>query len=131
MQRTGLYQHARNFTDNDIATGYGYSSVGTVNSPKYWGNTSWLMVGAGGMVSNPSDLYKFARAMRDGKLLSSDSLEKYRRDGIKAGSCDRGFLCFWAEARRNMLFFSSNSDEPLSGETKSLGKALARLVSTG
>ena len=47
MERTGLYQHARDFKDDDIATGYGYSSVGTINSPKYWGKTSWLMVGAG------------------------------------------------------------------------------------
>ena len=69
--------------------------------------------------------------MQAGKLLSRDSLEKVGAGGIKAGSCDRGFLCMIGQGRQNMLFFCTNSYDPMGGEAQSLGKALAKLVSGG
>lgn len=131
MKRTGLYQHVRELPDSEIATGYGFKSVGTINSPKYWGKTSWLAMGAGSMVSTPGDLYKWATAMREGKLISKAGQRRILSHGTKIGGNERGFLCACTYGPRNMMFFSSNAYGASNGKAESLAKALAKLVSSG
>jgi CubicO group peptidase (beta-lactamase class C family) len=131
MSGTGLYQDTVNFKESDIAVGYSPGKVGKINAPQYWGPTSWLVMGSGGMVSNPGDLYKWIQALRYKKLLSPESLEKYWSHGVLAGGNDRGFLCIYTEGPGSMMILCSNSHTSMSDSASQLGRALARLVTTG
>lgn len=77
MTRTGLHEDALGLPDGAFAVGYGHRSVGRVNVPKYWGRTSWLVMGSGGMQSTPLDLYRWMQAIRAGKTLSPESARRY------------------------------------------------------
>ncbi len=59
MTRTGNHEDAEQFPDDQFAVGYGAQSVGALNIPKYWGKTSWLVMGSGGMQSTPMDLFRW------------------------------------------------------------------------
>jgi len=98
MTRTGLHEDGARFDDDAFAIGYGGDSVGKLNIPKYWGPTSWLVMGSGGMQSTPHDLYLWQQAIRAGKTLSPDSAAKYFGGGVAAGGDDRGFLCMYNDA---------------------------------
>jgi CubicO group peptidase (beta-lactamase class C family) len=128
MDRTGLYQDAACFKEKDVAVGYSPVKVGKINSPQYWGPTSWLVMGSGGMVSNPGDLYKWIQALRRGKLLSREALAKYWSRGILAGGNDRGFLCMYTEGPGSLMILCSNSHTSLHDRAARLGRSLARLV---
>lgn len=128
MDRTGLYQDSIGFKEEDVAVGYSPHKVGTINSPQYWGPTSWLVMGSGGMVSNPGDLYKWIQALRSGKFLSAASLEKYWSNGVLAGGNDRGFLCMYTEGPGSLMILCSNSHVSMGDTAAKLGRALARLV---
>jgi CubicO group peptidase (beta-lactamase class C family) len=130
MSGTGLYQDAANFKESDIAVGYSPGKVGKINAPQYWGPTSWLVMGSGGMVSNPGDLLKWIQALRYKKLLSPESLEKYWSHGVLAGGNDRGFLCIYTEGPGSMMILCSNSHTSMNDSASQLGRALARLVTT-
>ena len=134
MKKTGNYHVARRYEDKDVALGYGRSPWGEINSPKYWGETSWLVMGSGGMVSNPSDLQRWIRAMRAGKLLSTSAQEKYWSPGAAlAGDNDRGFLCTYTEGfggeRDSFAILCSNTHGGEAGDTaENLAQALVELV---
>jgi CubicO group peptidase (beta-lactamase class C family) len=128
MDRTGLYQDSRRFNEDDIAVGYGSNSVGEINSPAYWGDTSWLVMGSGGMVSKPGDLFKWVEAIRAGKILSPAATEKFWSDGPLAGGNDRGFFCLYTEGPGTMVFLCSNSHASMNDPAKQLARDLARLV---
>jgi CubicO group peptidase (beta-lactamase class C family) len=128
MDRTGLYQNTASFKEEDVAVGYSPNKVGKINAPQYWGPTSWLVMGSGGMVSNPGDLYKWIQALRSGKLLSAESLEKYWSKGVLAGGNDRGFLCMYTEGPETLMILCSNSHASMNDRASGLARALARLV---
>ena len=128
MGRTGLYPITRRFDENEVAVGYGSNSFGEINSPIYWGETSWLVMGSGGMVSNPRDLYKWVQAIRNGKILSPAAQEKYWSSGPLSGGNDRGFFCMYTEGPGTMMFICSNSHERMNDPASQLGRGLARLV---
>jgi CubicO group peptidase (beta-lactamase class C family) len=128
MDRTGLYQDSISFKEEDVAVGYSPNKVGKINAPQYWGPTSWLVMGSGGMVSNPGDLFKWIQALRGGKLLSAESLEKYWSKGVLAGGNDRGFLCMYTEGPETLMILCSNSHASMNDRASRLARALARLV---
>lgn len=128
MDRTGLYQDAAYFKEEDMAVGYSPVKAGRINAPQYWGQTSWLVMGSGGMISNPGDLYRWIRALRSRKLLSPASLNKYWSHGVLAGGNDRGFLCVYTEGPGSMMILCSNSHTSMGDRASQLGRALARLV---
>lgn len=128
MDRTGLYQDSVSFKEEDVAVGYSPNKVGKINAPQYWGPTSWLVMGSGGMVSNPGDLYKWILALRSGKLLSAGSLEKYWSNGVLAGGNDRGFLCMYTEGPETLMILCSNSHASMNDRASGLARALASLV---
>jgi CubicO group peptidase (beta-lactamase class C family) len=128
MDRTGLYEDAVRFPEDDVAVGYSPNKVGKINSPPYWGPTSWLVMGSGGMVSNPGDLHKWIQALRSGKLLSTESLKMYWSNGVLAGGNDRGFLCMYTEGPSTLMILCSNSHASMRDRASQLGRALARLV---
>lgn len=130
MDRTGLYQDAAAFDEDEVAVGYSPNPAGKINSPQHWGPTSWLVMGSGGMVSKPGDLYKWILSLRSGKLLSASSLEKYWSHGLLAGGNDRGFLCMYTEGPENLMILCCNSHAAMDDRAASLGRALAQLVMT-
>jgi len=131
MTHTGLYQATPRFDENELAVGYGLQKVGKINSPRYWGKTSWLVKGSGGMVSNPGNLYQWVQAIRTGKTLSAKAAEKYWSGGVLAGGNDRGFFCLYTEGPGNMVFLCANAHTDMNDCTKALADGLARLVMSG
>lgn len=109
MTRTGLHEDAARFTDHDFAVGYGGQTAGKINTPRYWGKTSWLVMGSGGMFSTPMDLYRWLGAMRAGKLLPPEAEKKYWTGGVLAGGDDRGFFCIYTEGPGDLFVMCSNS----------------------
>ena len=128
MERTGLYPHTLGFEDAEVAVGHGQPALGKPNSPKNWGETSWLVMGSGGMVSTANDLATWIEALRAGALLSPESLAKYWSDGALAGSNDRGFLTVYTEGPGDWVVFCSNSHTRSRDLADGIGEGLARLV---
>ena len=128
MTRTGNYPIVANYAPREIAIGYGMSHPTPVNSPAFWGQTSWLVMGSGGMVSTPGDLYRWHRAMREGKLLGPAALAKYPLDAVGVGGNDRGFLNWFAYGGRNAMILCSNSHIEMDDHAAQVGRALEELV---
>ena len=109
MRHTGFYGLGSGFSAEQMAVGYGPSRVGEVNIPLNWGPTSWLVMGSGGMVSNPGDMYRWVKAIHTGELLSEEALELYGRGNVYAGGSDRGFLFVYVDDPENTALISSNT----------------------
>lgn len=129
MTRTGLHEDLAGVPDDEIAVGYEGRPVGKVNSPKYWGRTSWLVMGSGGMSSTPEDLYRWMRAIREGRTLSAAAAKKYwSPGGILAGGDDRGFLNMYTEGPGDLMIMCSNAHSRPGDQASAIGERLARLV---
>jgi CubicO group peptidase (beta-lactamase class C family) len=128
MDRTGFYGDWRLPADQ-VAVGYGDLTYGPVNSPPFWGKTSWLLMGSGGMVSNPGDLHKWVTALRTGEVLSVESLRKYLSPPgfVLAGGDSYGFIAAYTEGPGSMFFLCSNSGGKREG-TRQLIRDLAQLM---
>lgn len=130
MTRTGPYPLTVRFDPSEIAIGYGPSQPTEVNSPAHWGKTSWLVMGSGGMVSTPGDLYRWRTAMRQGKLLGAAALARYPVDAVGVGGNDRGFLNWFAYAGKNAFVLCSNSHDAMDDRASGIGRALEYLISS-
>jgi CubicO group peptidase (beta-lactamase class C family) len=130
MTRTGLHEDAARFDDEAFAIGYGGDSAGKLNIPKYWGPTSWLVMGSGGMESTPHDLYLWQGAMRAGKLLSPEGAAKYFTGGVLAGGDDRGFLCMYNDSGpENIAIVCGNAHRGGEDITQAVAVRLTELAS--
>ena len=128
MERTGFYGEDSGFTDDQMAVGYGGERVGPKNNALHWGPTSWLMMGSGGMVSTPGDMYKWLRAMYSGEYISQQLVEKYRLGGILAGGSDRGFLFMYADDPDNTVIFTSNAHVGDGDHASAIARALMKMA---
>ena len=72
MARTGHYPLAQRFPAAEVAVGLGGNAWGEVNSPAYWGETSWLVLGSGGQISTTGDTGRWIDAMREGRILEPE-----------------------------------------------------------
>ncbi len=129
MTRTGFYGDV-GFSEDDYAVGYGSSNVGRINIPLFWGPASWLVMGSGGMVSNPSDLRRFVEFICDGGL-SEGSKETFFLNQLLAGGTDRGFFCMYSDVAETTFFLCSNSHEREGDHTLAVARALAEMVRAG
>ncbi len=113
MTRTGSYSFTHEFNPDELAVGYGPNRIRPTNSPVHWGKTSWLVKGSGGMVSTPTDLYHWNRAVRGGQLLSPESTKRYagKGEGMAAGGNDRGFFTLYNTGIDTIVIVCSNSHE--------------------
>ena len=127
MTRTGLYEDTPAFAD-DVAMGTPAVLHGKPNYPMNWGPTSWLVMGSGGMVSNPRDLRRFVDALHAGTLLSEDSSKRLLGKGVLAGGNDRGFLCIYNADARTRFYLCSASHLGGPDEATALADALWELV---
>jgi CubicO group peptidase (beta-lactamase class C family) len=128
MMRTGNHEACERFSDEDFAVGYEGKSVGKLNIPKYWGRTSWLVMGSGGMQSTPMDLYRWNQSIRSGKTLSAEAAKKYWHGGVLAGGDDRGFFCLYNEGPGDMFILCSNAHRGPGDQASAVGRRLAEMV---
>jgi hypothetical protein len=132
MERTGNYPLAQRFPAAEIAVGLGGSTWGTVNSPAHWGETSWLVLGSGGMVSTPRDLYRWQQFLSSGKAFGKAAQRKYGIGGVflGEGGNDRGFINTIGIGRQDIVIVCSNSHVDMDDLTSEVAIAAAS-VATG
>jgi hypothetical protein len=129
MTSTFLHEGLRKVSDSRIAIGYEAETTGQDNSPKYWGRTSWLVMGSGGMASTVEDLAKFITAVHGGTLLAAKQTKKYGGEGgLWIGGDDRGLLCLHAERGKDMVVLMSNAHKGPGDLPSSVGQALGMMV---
>ncbi len=126
--RTGNHEDGARFPDDAFAIGYDAQPVGKLNIPKYWGKTSWLVMGSGGMQSTPHDLYRWFQAIRNGTTLSNGSSAVYRTPTMMVGGDDRGFLTMIAWKGDDTVIFCSNAHSGPRDYTAAVGRRLMELV---
>jgi hypothetical protein len=113
-----------------MAIGYGPRKDGEINAPPFWGKTSWLVMGSGGQVSTAADMWRWARAVHGGKILSKESLKLYGAgDGMLIGGDVYGFEILYAGNDRNYMVVVSNAASPKTRPgLRRLGEDLTGLV---
>lgn len=131
MTRTGPYPITLGFDESEVALGITPNGVGERNSPRHWGETSWLVTGSGGMVSTTIDLARWFRALADGRLLGDDATRRYWGGGVGQGGNDRGFVCTYVENPHNQSIVISNTHVEYRDVASQIGEGLARLVLDG
>jgi CubicO group peptidase (beta-lactamase class C family) len=129
MTRTSLFEGVASIPDDQVAIGYGDVSAGKINSPKYWGRTSWLVMGSGGMASTPVDLYRFVANVQTGNLLAPAQTQKFGAGGgVVVGGDVHGYLCVHAEHGDDAVVVCSNSHSHPGDHTSAVGMQLGQMV---
>ncbi|MDD3642284.1 MAG: serine hydrolase [Candidatus Krumholzibacteria bacterium] len=128
---TGFYGPDPHLPAERMAVGYGPSRAGEPNIPANWGPTSWLVMGSGGMVSNPGDMHRWLEAVHSGGLLSGEAIDLYGRGNVLAGGSDRGFLFIYIDDPLNTVLLSSNAHAGRGDRASALARALVGLVASG
>jgi CubicO group peptidase (beta-lactamase class C family) len=128
MTATGFFGEA--FPDARVAIGYGQRRDGAINTPSHWGPTSWLVMGSGGMVSNPGDLYRWNQAMRGGEVLKPRWRGRYFAPpgAFFNGGDMYGFETYYTEGPGSLMILCSNAGENM-GVIRRLARGLYGLVS--
>jgi len=80
---------------SQVARGRGMRVHGD-NAPNRWPFPTWVLTGAGGMVSNAEDLLHWIRAVRGGEVLGPEALARFypasEPNRVYAGGDDFGFI---------------------------------------
>lgn len=128
MTSTGFYGDSLGYSAERFAVGGGDSPMGEPNIPPRWGATSWLIMGSGGMVSNPADLYRWFTSLRSGRILHGEALRLYLARGSAMGGTDRGFrfVHAWAGGDETIFVAQNHGAEGPSGVA--LLRGVIRLV---
>jgi CubicO group peptidase (beta-lactamase class C family) len=113
MTRTGF--HGDRFPGETVAIGYGAHTWGTINSPEHWGETSWLVMGSGGMVGTTGDLHKFTQAIEDGTLIPARVRHHFPRDSVTLNGNRYGFQTAYNTGIENLFFINCNSADIMNG----------------
>eukprot|EP00913_Durusdinium_trenchii_P005851 g5463.t1 len=112
MTRTGF--HGQRFPGETVAIGYDSRSWGEINSPEHWGDTSWLVMGSGGMVGTNADLFRFNRAIEGGTLLPRAVHRLYPSNGVYANGNMYGFETYYNHGGDDLFYLNSNNSNPMS-----------------
>lgn len=117
MTSTGFYGDRR-WPAARFAVGAGPRTYGPVNAPHAWPRPSWVLTGAGGMVSTARDLQRFVAAVRGGEVLGPAALAKMhpREPAAYAGGNDFGFgtLVLELDKGRDVVIVTSHAGAPRS-----------------
>lgn len=126
MTRTGFY--GEQFPGETVAIGYGPRTWGETNSPPHWGETSWLVMGSGGMVGSTGDLRRFHEAIDDGTLVPDAVREHYPSRGLYANGDMYGFETMYNYGGDDLFYINCNSSDPMNGyNLESFGRAMHAL----
>jgi CubicO group peptidase (beta-lactamase class C family) len=111
-----------------VAIGYGDLTDGAVNAPPYWGETSWLVEGSGGMTSTLGDLCRWQQALRRGDVLAPASLARYwsPAGAVLAGGDAFGYEVVYTEGARDRMWIATNAGGTRA--FRALSRDLAKLV---
>ncbi len=94
MESAGFHGEDR-WPDTQVARGRNGRRHGD-NAPHHWPSPTWVLTGAGGMVSNVEDLLHWIRAVRAGNVLGPEALAGFYPeddpDRVYAGGDDFGFI---------------------------------------
>lgn len=129
MADTGFF--GEEYPEGRMALGYSDHTSGKVNAPPYWGRTSWQVMGSGGQVSTTGDMYRWHRALADGKILTGEFLQRYwaPRGAVLAGGDMFGFEIVYTQGPETMMVLVSNNGGPGGiGIFRELSMGLANLV---
>ncbi|MFG0275334.1 MAG: serine hydrolase [Phycisphaerales bacterium] len=122
------FNYGKPIPEERMAVGYSDVQDGEINAPPYWGPTSWLVKGSGGMVSTTHDMHRWHQAIYGG-LLSERALRRYNvgPGGYNEGGSQYGYVICSTEGRDTRFYFISNAlDHP--GRLTRLADDLAELV---
>jgi CubicO group peptidase (beta-lactamase class C family) len=117
-----------------LAIGYGMRSDGTTNAPPFWGPTSWLVMGSGGMTSTLPDLRRWFAAIRKPEFLDQSHASRFLPRGqLLTGGDMYGFEILMAEspsepASLMLLVTNASSSRDRRMAFASFGEAVAGLV---
>ncbi len=131
MNRTGFYRDPL-WKEDEAAVGYEGKKIGKKNSPYYWPQMTWALVGGGGMISSVSDLYKWIQALEADKILSKKAKDKMYdplgRPMAYAGGNDFGFsaVVFEYPKEMNYIIVATNAHDNISAP--SLGKQISLIL---
>jgi len=128
MKHTGFYGRQSGFAAEQFAVGYGHNQAAKLNIPLNWGHTSWLVMGSGGMVSNPGDMYRWVQAIHKGDILSTQSRKFYGSGQVYSGGSDRGFLFVYVDDPDNTVFVASNAHGRNDNLQRAVAFALVQMV---
>lgn len=131
MERTGLYSLTHGFDASQVAVGHGARPLGKKSVPMNWGQTSWLVMGSGGMVSTTVDLERWLRALHEGRILSPSSLERYWTGLVLSGGNDRGFLNVYNEGPDDLAIVCTNSHVEAHDLSSQVAEAVVQLAHRG
>lgn len=94
-----------------LAIGYGDRTDGETNAPPFWGETSWLVMGSGGMVSTTGDMLRWMQAIRSGKILRPEWQTLYWAPPgtLLAGGDMYGFEIVYTEGPGTQFVLISNA----------------------
>ncbi len=129
MQSTGF--NGEEVPEERLAIGYGMASDGDTNAPPFWGPTSWLVMGSGGMTSTLADMERWMRGLRAGKLLSESSLAAYWSPpgSVQKAGDMYGFEVCYTEGPDDFFILLSNANRGLElRATMRLGNDLGELM---
>ena len=129
MQRTGHFPLASRFPAEQVAVGLGGNVWGDVNAPSHWGETSWLVLGSGGMISTPGDLYRWRQFLASGDVLGPAAQSRYGLHGASLfeGGNDRGFVNTIGARGGDLVIVCSNSQVGMDDLTMRIAMAAARV----
>lgn len=128
MTDTGFF--GEKYAEGRMAVGYGPRTDGDINAPPFWGKTSWLVMGSGGQVSTAEDMWRWAKALRGGKILNERSLKAYGPgDDMLIGGDMYGFEIMYAGTDKAFMVVISNAGSPKRmPQLRKLGQDFTALV---
>ncbi|MFG0307417.1 MAG: serine hydrolase [Phycisphaerales bacterium JB040] len=126
MTRTGFF--GETFPGETVAVGYGPRSDGEINSPPYWGPTSWLVMGSGGMVGTTGDLLKFHNAIDNGTLIPDAVFHIYPSRGVYANGDLYGFETYYNYGPGDRFYLNCNANNPINPSAGYNVRSLAETI---
>lgn len=129
MTSTGFFGEP--LPEERTALGYGFRSSGSVNAPPFWGPTSWLVMGSGGMVATTGDLWRFTRGLREGRLLGPQATERFfaSQQGLLSAGDMFGFEIRYTQSPGSCFFLITNAGDARGRpRLEALAEALLRLT---
>jgi CubicO group peptidase (beta-lactamase class C family) len=111
MADTGFFGEP--IPEERLALGYGQRKDGEINAPPYWGKTSWLVMGSGGQVSTTHDMLRWHQALRAGKILGPEMVERYfgPPGGVLQGGDMYGFEIVYTQGPGSQMIVVTNAAE--------------------